>query len=81
MRQRAEEHEVRDGQVEEVDMAALPHRQAKYVTKHNQQVPGKTQAELHNVQRWQEVLLQDNIDFCTIKHLQRRKGGQTQRRK
>lgn len=62
-------------------MAALPHWQAKYITKYNQQVPGETQAELHAVQERQEVLLQNNIDFCTIKHLQRTEDWEKQRRK
>lgn len=75
VRQGAEENEVRDGQVEEVNMAALPRRQAEYVTKHNQQVPWETQAELQAVQGRQEVLLQNIIDFCTIKCLKRREEG------
>lgn len=81
VRQRAEEHEVRDGQVEEVNMAAVPRRQAKYVTKYHQQVPGQTQAELYAVQGRQEIFLQNNIDLCTINHLQKREGGEEQRRK
>lgn len=76
VRQGAEENEVRDGQVEEVNVAALPRRQAEYVTKHNQQVPRETQAELQAVQGRQEVLLQNIIDFCTIKCLKGRKKGE-----
>lgn len=66
VRQRAEENKVRDGQVEDVNVAALPDRQTEYVSEHDQQVPRETQAELQTIQGRQEVLLQDIVYFCAI---------------
>jgi len=45
----AEEKKVRDGQAEEVDIAALPLWQTKYVAKYNQKVAGETNAELNAI--------------------------------
>lgn len=62
----AEENKVRDCQVEEVNIAALPLRQTKYVTKYNQEVSSETNAELDAIGWWQKVLLQHVIYLCTI---------------
>lgn len=50
MWQCAEENKVRDCQVEEVNIVALPLRQTKYVTKYNQEVSRETNAELDAIE-------------------------------
>lgn len=47
----AEENKVRDCQVEEVNIAALPLLQTKYIAKYNQKVARETNAELDSIKR------------------------------
>lgn len=49
--QRAEKNEVRDSQVEQVNVTTLPLLQAKKVTQNNQKVARKTDAELESINR------------------------------
>lgn len=64
----AEENEVRDRQAEEVNIAALPLWQTKYVTKYNQKVAKETNAELDAIKGWQVVPLQHIINLCAVEH-------------
>lgn len=70
--QRAQEGQVRHGQVEEVNVAALPLLQAEDVAEHDQEVPEEAEAELEDVERRQEVPLQQEVDLRAVLHLSAR---------
>lgn len=75
--QSAEENKVGDGQAEDVNVAALPLLQAKYVAKHDDEVAGEADAELERVERRQVVSLQHFVCVCGVDHLPKRKGEET----
>ena len=75
--QRAEENEVGHRQVEEVNVAALPDWQAKYIAEHDQEVARETDAELNCIEWGQIIPLQpvnqQGAIQCLEKRAQRRK--------
>lgn len=76
----AKENKVRDCQVEEVNVAAVPLGQTKNVTKYNQKVARESNTELNAIRRCQVVPLQHVIYLCTIEHLVKR-GGEERRQR
>lgn len=53
--QSAEEKKVRERQVKNVNITALPLLQAEYVTQYDQQVEGEANAELYRI-KWRQVV-------------------------
>lgn len=78
--QRAEENKVGQCQAEDVNIAALPLWQTKYVAKYNQKVAKETNTELDGIRWCQVVLLQHVIYLCTIESLRREKQIEKTRR-
>lgn len=67
--QSAEEKQVRERQVKDVNITALPLLQAEYVAQYNQQVEGETNAELYCI-KWSQVVLLHRFNYhCAVEWL------------